>query len=97
MPALAADPTIRRQVMSAAREILADDAGAPVSADPEVNHFHDVRMANAPQNLSLDLHSSRTRRFTRAGVQHLEREAPPQELVLDFIDAPRGAPTERPH
>jgi AcrR family transcriptional regulator len=31
MPALAADPTIRRQVMSAAREILADDAGAPVA------------------------------------------------------------------
>ena len=31
MPALAADPTIRRQVMSAAREVLADDAGAPVS------------------------------------------------------------------
>ena len=30
MPALAADPTIRRQVMSAAREVLADDAGAPV-------------------------------------------------------------------
>lgn len=30
MPALAADPTIRRQVMSAAREILAHDAGAPV-------------------------------------------------------------------
>ena len=32
MPALAADPTIRREVMSAAREILANDAGAPVSA-----------------------------------------------------------------
>ena len=32
MPALAEDPTIRRQVMSAAREILAGDAGAPVSA-----------------------------------------------------------------
>ena len=32
MPALAADPTIRRQVMSAAREILAHDAGAPVGA-----------------------------------------------------------------
>jgi AcrR family transcriptional regulator len=31
MPALAADPTIRRQVMSAAREILAQDAGAPVA------------------------------------------------------------------
>ena len=31
MPALAADPTIRRQVMSAAREVLADDAGAPVA------------------------------------------------------------------
>ena len=31
MPALAADPTIRRQVMSAAREILAKDAGAPVA------------------------------------------------------------------
>jgi AcrR family transcriptional regulator len=31
VPALAADPTIRRQVMSAAREILADDAGAPVA------------------------------------------------------------------
>ena len=30
MPALAADPTIRRQVMSAAREILAGDAGASV-------------------------------------------------------------------
>lgn len=30
MPALAADPTIRRQVMAAAREILADDAAAPV-------------------------------------------------------------------
>ena len=30
MPALAADPTIRRQVMSAAREILAEDAGAAV-------------------------------------------------------------------
>ena len=32
MPALAADPTIRRQVMSAAREVLAHDAGAPVAA-----------------------------------------------------------------
>lgn len=32
MPALAADPTIRRQVMSAAREVLAEDAGAPVAA-----------------------------------------------------------------
>jgi AcrR family transcriptional regulator len=32
MPALAADPTIRREVMSAAREILANDAGAPVAA-----------------------------------------------------------------
>jgi AcrR family transcriptional regulator len=31
MPALAADPTIRRQVMSAARDILARDAGAPVA------------------------------------------------------------------
>jgi AcrR family transcriptional regulator len=31
MPALAADPTIRRQVMSAAREILGRDAGAPVA------------------------------------------------------------------
>lgn len=31
MPALAADPTIRRQVMSAAREVLADDASAPVA------------------------------------------------------------------
>jgi AcrR family transcriptional regulator len=31
VPALAADPTIRRQVMSAAREILAHDAGAPVA------------------------------------------------------------------
>ena len=31
MPALAADPTIRRQVMSAARELLAEDAGAPVA------------------------------------------------------------------
>ena len=31
MPALAADPTIRRQVMSAARELLANDAGAPVA------------------------------------------------------------------
>ena len=30
MPALAADPTIRRQVMSAAREVLAVDAGAAV-------------------------------------------------------------------
>lgn len=30
MPALAADPTIRRQVMSAAREVLAQDAGAAV-------------------------------------------------------------------
>src|SRR4051812_8645645 len=30
MAALAADPTIRRQVMSAAREVLATDAGAPV-------------------------------------------------------------------
>ena len=32
MPALAADPTIRRQVMSAAREVLATDADAPVAA-----------------------------------------------------------------
>jgi AcrR family transcriptional regulator len=32
MPALAADPTIRRQVMSAAREVLAEDAAAPVAA-----------------------------------------------------------------
>ena len=31
MPALAADPTIRRQVMSAAREVLASDAAAPVA------------------------------------------------------------------
>lgn len=31
MPALAEDPTIRRQVMAAARELLADDATAPVS------------------------------------------------------------------
>ena len=31
MPALAADPTIRRQVMSAAREVLGVDAGAPVA------------------------------------------------------------------
>jgi AcrR family transcriptional regulator len=31
VPALAVDPTIRRQVMSAAREILADDAGASVA------------------------------------------------------------------
>ena len=31
MPALAADPTIRRQVMSAAREVLAVDASAPVA------------------------------------------------------------------
>ena len=31
MPALAVDPTIRRQVMSAAREILAADAGASVA------------------------------------------------------------------
>jgi AcrR family transcriptional regulator len=31
VPALAADPTIRRQVMSAARELLAEDAGAPVA------------------------------------------------------------------
>jgi AcrR family transcriptional regulator len=31
VPALAADPTIRRQVMSAALEVLADDAGAPVA------------------------------------------------------------------
>lgn len=31
MPALAADPTIRRQVMSAARQVLAEDAGAPVA------------------------------------------------------------------
>ena len=32
MAALAVDPTIRRQVMSAAREVLAEDAGAPVAA-----------------------------------------------------------------
>src|SRR6185503_12592452 len=32
MPALAAGPTIRREVMTAAREILANDAGAPVAA-----------------------------------------------------------------
>ena len=31
MPALAADPTIRRQVMSAARDVLANDAAAPVA------------------------------------------------------------------
>jgi AcrR family transcriptional regulator len=31
VPALAADPTIRRQVMSAAREVLARDATAPVA------------------------------------------------------------------
>jgi AcrR family transcriptional regulator len=31
VPALAADPTIRRQVMSAAREVLGQDAGAPVA------------------------------------------------------------------
>jgi AcrR family transcriptional regulator len=31
VPALAADPTIRRQVMSAAREVLAEDASAPVA------------------------------------------------------------------
>jgi AcrR family transcriptional regulator len=31
VPALAADPTIRRQVMSAALEVLARDAGAPVA------------------------------------------------------------------
>jgi len=31
VPALAADPTIRRQVMSAAREVLAHDARAPVA------------------------------------------------------------------
>ncbi|HET7181145.1 MAG TPA: helix-turn-helix domain-containing protein [Candidatus Limnocylindrales bacterium] len=32
MPAFAADPTIRRQVMSAAREVLAEDAAAPIVA-----------------------------------------------------------------
>jgi AcrR family transcriptional regulator len=32
MTALAADPTIRRQVMTAAREVLATDASAPVAA-----------------------------------------------------------------
>jgi AcrR family transcriptional regulator len=32
VPALAADPTIRRQVMAAAREVLREDAAAPVSA-----------------------------------------------------------------
>jgi AcrR family transcriptional regulator len=32
VPALAADPTIRRQVMAAAREVLGEDAAAPVSA-----------------------------------------------------------------
>jgi AcrR family transcriptional regulator len=32
VPALAADPTIRRQVMSAAREVLATDRDAPVAA-----------------------------------------------------------------
>lgn len=31
MPALAADPTIRRQVMSAARQVLAEDAAASVA------------------------------------------------------------------
>jgi hypothetical protein len=31
MPALAADPTIRRQVMAAGRELLEDDAAAPVA------------------------------------------------------------------
>src|SRR5260221_10162192 len=31
MAAFAVDPTIRRQVMSAAREVLAEDAGAPVA------------------------------------------------------------------
>ncbi len=31
MAALAVDPTIRRQVMAAAREVLAEDAGAPVA------------------------------------------------------------------
>lgn len=31
MPALASDPTIRRQVMAAARELLEDDAAAPVA------------------------------------------------------------------
>src|SRR5207248_3463145 len=31
VPALAQDPTIRRQVMSAAREVLAQDASAPVA------------------------------------------------------------------
>jgi AcrR family transcriptional regulator len=31
VPALAADPTIRRQVMAAAREVLTEDAAAPVS------------------------------------------------------------------
>jgi AcrR family transcriptional regulator len=31
MPALAADPTIRRQVMSAARDVLRADAGAPIA------------------------------------------------------------------
>jgi AcrR family transcriptional regulator len=31
MPAVAADPTIRRQVLAVARDVLADDAGAPVS------------------------------------------------------------------
>jgi AcrR family transcriptional regulator len=31
MPALAADPTIRRQVMAAARELLDEDAAAPVA------------------------------------------------------------------
>jgi AcrR family transcriptional regulator len=32
VPAIAADPTIRRRVMSAAREALAEDAAAPVAA-----------------------------------------------------------------
>lgn len=35
MAALAVDPTIRRQVMSAAREVLADDATAPVAVIAE--------------------------------------------------------------
>jgi AcrR family transcriptional regulator len=35
VPALAADPTIRRQVMSAARAVLAEDATAPVTAIAE--------------------------------------------------------------
>lgn len=32
MPAVAADPTIRRQVMTAAREVLREDPGAPIAS-----------------------------------------------------------------